>query len=45
MADQYRSAPQGYRWIYVAWITNHVTKRRIYARQYGKRAFRILVKE
>jgi len=37
-------APPGYRWIFVAWITHPVTKVRLYARNYGKRAFRILVK-
>jgi len=37
-------APDGYHYIYVAFITLR-TGKRIYARNYGKRAFRILVKD
>jgi len=36
-------APPGYRWIFVAWITLK-DGTRLYARDYGKKAFRILVK-
>ncbi len=38
------SVPDGYHYIYVAFITLRNGKR-LYARNYGKRAFRILVKD
>ncbi len=41
MKKHYEPAPAGKRWIFVAFITKN--GRRIYAYEYGFRAFRILV--
>lgn len=38
---KYETAPPGKKYIWTTWITKH--GRRIYASQYGLRAFRILV--
>ena len=36
--------PKGFRYHFVAWITDRRTGKRIYARWYGKKAFPILVR-
>ena len=44
MPEVYPDPPDGYKYVYTAYITRK-DGTRIYASQYGKRAFRILVKE
>jgi hypothetical protein len=44
MPDVYPEPPEGYEYVFTAYITRPDGSR-IYASQYGKRAFRILVKK
>lgn len=43
--SKYNPAPEGYHYVFVTHITDPKTGKTRYARDYGKKAFRILVKD
>ena len=45
MAERNHPAPRGYRWIYVTSFWHKRARKRLYAADYGKQAFRFLVRQ
>ena len=45
MVERDRTAPRGFRWIYVTSFWHKRARRRLYATDYGKKAFRFLVRK